>query len=106
MLLKITRRNAPTAIPRGPRKRAPRRKKIGEPLMSRMVMLLNDTSSSNAPSTLSKAIPLHPSKTQLLTVMFLNPPLDSVPNLTRPVRGTRTSEPYFLSVPSRSVPTS
>ena len=36
-------------------------------------------------STDSRARPRQKSNTQLETVMFLNPPLDSVPNLMRPV---------------------
>ena len=38
-----------------------------------------------APSTVSSAKPRQPSNTQLEMVMFLKPPLDSVPHLMRPV---------------------
>ena len=71
--------------------------------MSRIVMLLMETSSSDPPSTSSSASPWQKSKTQLEMVMFLNPPLDSVPNLMRPGRG---SCPVRLKVPSRKLPSS
>src|SRR5215469_6854290 len=73
--------------------------------MSRIVRPVKVTSSRRPPSTLSRAIPLQPSNTQFETVMFLKPPLDSVPNLIRPVRGTRASVGYFCHVPSMTVPT-
>ena len=91
MLLISTRRKAPTGTPSGPRMRAPRRRKIGAEVMSRMVMLVMVTSSSSPPSTVSSASPWQPSNTQLEMVMFLNPPFDSVPNLMRPVRVTLVS---------------
>ena len=87
----ITRRNVPTATPSGPRMRLPRRRKIGALMMSRIEMLVTVTSSRIAPSTDSSANPWQPSKTQLEMVMLRNPPFDSVPNLMRPVCGTRTS---------------
>ena len=86
-LLMLTRRIAPTGGSSGPRRRLPRRMKIGELQTSRMVMLEIVTSSMIAPSTLSIARPRQSSKTQLEIVMFLKPPLDSVPNLMRPVCG-------------------
>ena len=85
MLLMITRRMTPTGTPSGPRMRLPSRMKMGEFETSRMLMLVMVTSSSNPPSTDSRARPRQKSNTQLETVMFLNPPLDSVPNLMRPV---------------------
>ena len=48
----------------GPRRRAPRRMKIGEVKISRMVMLEMVMSSHSAPSSLSSASPSQPSKTQ------------------------------------------
>src|SRR3954453_24216448 len=87
-LLMMTRRSVPTLVESsGPRRREPRRMKIGELPMSRMVMLVIATSSSNAPSTDSNASPRQYEKVQLEIVMFLKPPLDSVPNLIRPVPG-------------------
>jgi hypothetical protein len=50
------------------------------------------------------AKPWQPSKTQFETVMFLNPPFDSVPNLMRPVRYAFSSDGSNLQVASSSVP--
>jgi hypothetical protein len=61
--------------------------------MSRIVILDMVTSSSKAPSTVSNARPRQYSKTQLVMVIFLKPPLDSVPNFILPVE--ELSE-YFL----------
>src|SRR4051812_36522850 len=70
--------------------------------MLRIVMLSIVTSSSSAPSTDSSARPQQYSNTQFEIVMFLNPPLDSVPNLIRPVALSR----LCLRVPSSNVPSS
>lgn len=83
--LMLTRRRAPTGTPAGPRIRAPSRKKNGICTL-RMVMLLMVTSSSRPPSTVSRASPRQYSKMTLEIAMLRNPPLDSVPNLIRPVR--------------------
>src|SRR5213076_3264955 len=88
----LTRLNAPIGVPCGPRIRLPSLRKKGELLMSRIVMLLIVTSSSNPPSTVSSASPRQYSKTQFEIVIFLNPPLDSVPNLMRPVGLNRSEE--------------
>src|SRR5581483_9762149 len=85
---------------------APSRTKIGASTVSRMLIFVHVTSSITAPSTLSMLNPRQPSKTQLETVMFLKPPLDSVPNLIRPVRGTFASSANFLKLPSSSAPSS
>ena len=80
---------------------------MGQEMMSRMVMLETVMSSSSAPSTVSRARPWQPSKTQLEMVMLMNPPLDSVPHLMRPVPPIlpRSVVPSnFLKVPSRTVP--
>src|SRR5215469_10819375 len=69
-------------------------------------MLVMLTSSISAPSTLSIASPLHPSNTQFETVMFLNPPFDSVPNLIRPVRKAFASSASRVHVPSSIRPSS
>ncbi len=69
----------------GPRILPANRKKIGAFTISRIVIFEMVTSSSMAPSTDSKASPLQNSKTQLVIVIFLNPPFDSVPNLILPV---------------------
>jgi hypothetical protein len=97
----LTRRSLPIASPAGPRIRAPSRKKNGI-WTWRMVMLLIVTSSSSPPSTVSSASPRQYSKTMLEMAMLRNPPLDSVPNLIRPVR---LNGPV-LNVPSYSVPRS
>src|SRR6266567_1445928 len=56
-LLMFTRCRVPgRVVSAGPRKRAPRRRKIGADTISRMVMLVIATSSSSAPSTVSSAI--------------------------------------------------
>ena len=101
-----TRRMVPTPVPSGPRIRAPKRKKNGGLNRSRMVMFVMLTSSSSAPSTDSSANPWQPSNTQFAIVMFLKPPLDSVPNLMRPVRGTFDSVPKCLKLPSSTLPSS
>src|SRR5579884_3369676 len=88
-LLTCTRRNRPTAVPRGPRKRAPRRRNSGAEVILRIVTLVTAMFSSSAPSTLSSARPWQPSKRQLAMVMFSKPPFDSVPHLIRPVRARR-----------------
>src|SRR6266545_2941555 len=100
--LMLTRRSAPTGTPAGPRIRAPSRMKIGI-WQLRMVMLLIVTSSSSPPSTVSSARPRQNSKTTLEMAMLRNPPLDSVPNLIRPVRPNVAA---VLYVPSISVPRS
>ncbi len=68
----------------GPRRRAPRRRKNGARTL-RMAMPVKVMSSTMAPSTDSSAKPWQLSKTQLEMVMFLKPPLVSVPSLMRPV---------------------
>lgn len=50
--------------------------------------------------------PSQPSNTQFEIVMFLNPPLDSVPHLMRPVWGARELAGSFLKVPPSTAPTS
>src|ERR1700744_4825007 len=104
-LLISTRRIVPTfVLSFGPRRRAPRRIKIGPLYKSRMVVFVIVKSSSSAPSTLSNAYPRHPSKTQFEIVTLMNPPLDSVPHLIRPVYPECTSDGNFLKVPSSTVP--
>ena len=80
----LTHRNACQALASA----HPASRKSARLYTSRIVMFVQVTSSTIAPSTLSIASPLHPSNTQFETVMFLNPPFDSVPNLIRPVRPT------------------
>ena len=67
----------------------------------RMVRLLIVTSSSQPPSTVSSASPRQYSKMTLEIAILRNPPFDSVPNLTRPVR---PNDGDVLNVPSTSVP--
>src|SRR5207249_4879065 len=64
--------------------------------MSRIVMLLMETSSSKPPSTVSRAMPRQSSTTQLLIVMLRNPPLLSVPNLIRPITRSFVIRPDTL----------
>src|ERR1700722_3444367 len=75
--------------------------------MCRMVILLTATSSSGPPSTVSSASPRQLSKTQLLILIFLKPPLDSVPNLIRPVgpSGCNFEINTGSHVPSSNMPT-
>ena len=68
-----------------------------------MVIPVKVMSSQTAPSTVSSAKPRQLSKTQFEMVMFLKPPLDSVPNLIRPM-GCLNSGPNRLKVPSSNVP--
>src|SRR4051812_36163879 len=107
MLEIVTRRIAPTFVSSGPRFRAPNRTKIGALVMSRIVIFVIAMSSSNAPSTASSARPRQKSNVQLLIVIFLNPPFDSVPILIRPVGDWCE---YFLYsrlyVPSKNDPSS
>src|SRR5215469_328579 len=100
----FTRRMLPTGTPAGPRIRDPRRRKIGEATVPRMVMFEMVTSSISAPSTLRIATPKQPSKTQFEIVMFLNPPFDSVPNLMRPLRSTSEAGGNRLNEPSSTAP--
>src|SRR5215469_7323633 len=102
----LTRRIAPIGTPAGPRMRDPRRIKIGEATVSRIVIFEMLTSSMTAPSTLKIAKPKHPSKTQFAIVIFLKPPFDSVPNLIRPFRSISALGGKRLKVPSRSEPSS
>ena len=80
--------------------------KIGDEALSRIVMLLIVTSSRFAPSTVSSARPWLPSNVQLVIVMFLKPPLLSVPNLMRPKMCPAASGPRFFQVPANTDPTS
>ena len=89
----------------GPRRRAPRRRKKGA-LTLRMVMPVKVMSSTIAPSTDSSAKPRQLSKTQLEMVMFLNPPLVSVPSLMRPVPTRPLGISIFFQVPSSTEPSS
>ena len=59
-----------------------------------MAMPVKVMSSTIAPSTDSSAKPWQLSKTQLEMVMFLKPPLDSVPSLMRPV----PTRPFGISI--------
>ena len=102
-LLIVTRRNAPTLIPGGPRSRAPSRRKNGALRISRITMPVKVTFSIHPPSTLSSAKPRQPSKRQLPMKTFLNPPFDSVPHLIRPV-GCPPLALARLQVPSSMVP--
>ena len=85
LLMRMRFRVPTLVVSLGPRRRAPRRMKIGPETRSRMVMLVMVMSSSSAPSTVSSAKPWQPSKTQFEMVMLMKPPLDSVPHLMRPV---------------------
>ena len=67
-----------------------------------MAMPVKVMSSTIAPSTDSSAKPWQLSKTQLEMVMFLKPPLDSVPSLMRPVPHVR----FGLMVIGFQVPSS
>src|SRR5579871_1847542 len=96
----FTRRICPTGTPAGPRIREPRRKKIGAPTVSFIVMFEMLTSSITPPSTLKIVRPKHPSNTQFVIVMFLYPPFDSVPNLIRPFRSTSLPAGNRRKVPS------
>ena len=69
----------------GPRARLPSRMKIGDPATRRIVMFDIATSSMWEPSTLSIAMPMQSSKTQLAMAMFLKSPFDSVPSFIRPM---------------------
>lgn len=61
----------PMGNPRGPLIRLPKRIKMGRSTTSRIVTFVMETSSSNAPSTVSSANPRQWSKTQFEMAMFL-----------------------------------
>ena len=69
-----------------------------------MTRLFTVTSSMIPPSTLSIASPLQWSNTQLVMAIRRKPPLDSVPNLMRPVGVGPCFSSKRLRVPSRKVP--
>src|SRR6185312_6259356 len=105
MLLTNIRFITPGVIPCGPRILDPSRKNKGECTTPRIVMLVIAMSSTCAPSTVSSAKPRQLSKMQLEIVIFLQPPLDSVPHLILPI-GARKPIGYCmrLKVPSSNVP--
>src|SRR6185312_6268510 len=107
ILLMRMRRNVPVVIPSGPLRRLPRRRNSGASVTFRIVIPVIVTSSREPPSTHSSASPRQVSKTQFETAMFLNPPLEDVPNLILPV-GFPFAPPgvNFLKVPSKRVPRS
>src|SRR5215469_5518722 len=100
----LTRRMVPTGTPAGPRIRDPRRRKMGEATVPRIVTFEMVTSSICAPSTLRMVIPMQPSKTQFEIVIFLKPPFDSVPNLMRPFRSTSDAGGNLLNDASSTAP--
>jgi len=89
--LMLIRRSFPISRSAGPRIRAPIRRKNGVFDTSRTVMLLIVMSSSSPPSTVSSARPRQRSKIMFEIAMLRKPPLDSVPNLIRPVGPSVTS---------------
>jgi hypothetical protein len=103
ILLMRTLLNVPTLVPAGPRNLAPSLRKNGALRMSRMVTPAKVMSSIGPPSTVSSAKPRQVSNTQLVIVMFLNPPFDSVPHLIRPV-GCPALASVRLKVPSSIAP--
>src|ERR1035441_1782986 len=103
-------------MPAGPLILLPSRRNNGVLVQSRIVMPDNIMPSITAPSELSRANPLLPSKTQLEMAIFLKPPLDSVPSLMLPLNSSgkygttldclTLSGDHRFHVPSSMVPNS